>query len=252
MQRWKPQFLDESFTGTFCNAQRCFRLNDLEEVGDGTHRIVFDMLGLFSFRDWSIEQAIKFWWDYLSSLNLTPDHVTVHPDRQDWIPFHKHGVKVILDPECMWSDGKIGGYCTEFFKDGIEIGNIVNPLGTCIDVGFGAERLEQVLGWSQPEGRGELLKFACEVLQQDGIAVQHNNHGYVLKRVMTQSLYAGRQPWNEESQKLLDGLKKRWEVYQRLKVRHADKTPQWWKDTHGVELELLQPLFEGQNGKAEP
>ncbi|WP_171898176.1 hypothetical protein [Rhizobium leguminosarum] len=30
------------------------------------------------------------------------------------------------------------------YKHGVEIGNIVNPLGTCIDVGFCTERLDLV------------------------------------------------------------------------------------------------------------
>ena len=37
-------------------------------------------------------------------------------------------VLVRIDNECLWSDGNIGGYCTEFYKNDIEIGNIVNTL----------------------------------------------------------------------------------------------------------------------------
>jgi hypothetical protein len=51
----------------------------------------------------------------------------------------------------MWSDGSISGYCTGFYKNGVEIGNIVNPLGTCIDVGFGAEHLDIIVNGTPPD-----------------------------------------------------------------------------------------------------
>lgn len=76
--------------------------------------------------------------------------MTIHPDRLvEWTPLYGGRVPIVPDPECIWSDGGISGYCTEFYKDGVEIGNIVNPLGTCIDVGFGAERLDMHASTSQ-------------------------------------------------------------------------------------------------------
>ena len=49
MQQFKERFKSEE-TGTLANVQSCIRLNDLEEIGDGTHYLYFDMIGLFSFR----------------------------------------------------------------------------------------------------------------------------------------------------------------------------------------------------------
>uniref|UniRef100_UPI0039C3A3FF hypothetical protein n=1 Tax=Pseudomonas aeruginosa TaxID=287 RepID=UPI0039C3A3FF len=51
------------------------------------------------------------------------------------------GYEVVDDLDCQWSDGEIGGYCSEVYWRGIEIGNLVNTLGTMTDVGFGFERL---------------------------------------------------------------------------------------------------------------
>ena len=81
MQHFKPQFSDPSFTDTFCTIQKCLRLNDLDEVGDGTHYLDFDMIGLFSFRHWTVPQSIDFFMEFLSSLNIKPDYVTIHPDK---------------------------------------------------------------------------------------------------------------------------------------------------------------------------
>ena len=71
------------------------------------------------------------------------------------------------EEECKWTDGDIGGYCTEFFKDDVEIGNIVNPLGTCIDAGFGLQRLNMFVNGSNEETREQILIQACEKLLQE-------------------------------------------------------------------------------------
>ncbi len=81
MQQFKPLFIDPSVTATFANLQSCLRLGDLDEIGDGTHLLRFDMLGLFSFRQMTVGQAIDFWLGFLAEIGASPDHVTIHPDR---------------------------------------------------------------------------------------------------------------------------------------------------------------------------
>jgi alanyl-tRNA synthetase len=46
MQKHKPRFLDPTHTGILSDIQHCLRLNDLDEIGDGTHLLDFHMLGL--------------------------------------------------------------------------------------------------------------------------------------------------------------------------------------------------------------
>lgn len=81
MQQYKPLFSDPSYIGTVANSQACLRMGDLDEIGDGTHFLHFTMLGLFSFREMSVGDAINFWIEFLGTLGLVPDHVTIHPDR---------------------------------------------------------------------------------------------------------------------------------------------------------------------------
>jgi hypothetical protein len=84
----------------------------------------------------SVEEAIDFWLDFLAQIGVAPDYVTIHPDRlAEWTRFYRNRLPIRPDLECTWSDGNITGYSTEFYKAEVEIGNIVNPLGTCIDVG---------------------------------------------------------------------------------------------------------------------
>lgn len=237
MQKHKPFFLNPSHTGVMCDVQRCLRLNDLDEVGDGTHYLDFHMLGLFSFRQWSVPDGIEFWMSFLTKLNLRPDVVTIHPDCPSWRSFYDiYGVEVRFDPECIWSDGTIGGYCTEFYKDEVEIGNIVNPLGDCLDCGFGLERLEMLLGQDIPSKEGVLLR-TIHVLLESGVTPSNQKQGYVLRRLIRQ-LSRESTVLNDHSsvwvQKELQRLCKIQQTLPRLLKKHPHESKTWFWETHGI------------------
>jgi len=60
------------------------------------------MLGLFSFREMTVGNAINFWLEFLGTLGLVPDHVAIHPDRlMEWTPFYRGRVAIVADPECI-------------------------------------------------------------------------------------------------------------------------------------------------------
>lgn len=89
------------------------RTTDLHEFGDRTHRIVFEMLGLFSFEDWTLQQTFRFWLKLYSSVEFGADTITVHPDKmEEWTPIWRDAGylgNIISDEQCLWSDGSIGG-----------------------------------------------------------------------------------------------------------------------------------------------
>jgi alanyl-tRNA synthetase len=60
MQQFKEKFKNPDNT-TVANSQSCIRLQDLEEIGDGSHLLYFNMLGLFSFGEMTMQQTIHFW-----------------------------------------------------------------------------------------------------------------------------------------------------------------------------------------------
>lgn len=145
MQVVKPKFHnpDNSY---YSSLQSCLRTIDLDLVGDGTHLTYFEMLGSFSFGNNDYHKSVKMWHSIVTELSVPVTHVTVHPTQEH----HKKlwddlGYVVIPDEECTWSDGEIGGFCCELFVNDLEIGNLVNPLGSSVDVGFGLERLVQVI-----------------------------------------------------------------------------------------------------------
>jgi alanyl-tRNA synthetase len=236
--------------------QNCVRTNDLGLVGDGTHLTSFGMLGNFSFGGPDYRVSCEMWTSILQDLKIELEPVHVHPARED----HKRiwrglGHEVVDDPECVWSDGQIGGHCCEVYSRGVEIGNLVNPLGHSTDVGFGVERLVMLL-----EGKGRVdetslfdqrldsvtrdhIRTLC-LFHRKGIEPGGKGRSYVCRRLLRRVLDSafGPQPWLEwveverglQSQSLQRG-RKMWK-------RHKDKPPQWWWETCGLTEEDLQFL----------
>lgn len=240
MQQFKPKFKDLNYTGTLSNIQPCIRLNDLNEIGDGTHLLYFNMIGLFSFRELTIKQSIDFWMEFLTRIGITPDYVTIHPDKLiEWSNHYKeYDILIKSDNDCKWTDGEIGGYCTEFYKDDIEIGNIVNTLGDCIDVGFGLERLQLVLG-NYKVTKEETLKESIVKIINSGFAPSNKGGGYVLRKLL-------RQCYKENI--LIDHIFYKEEItrqnvliekYNKLKHKYLNKDKDYWWETHGIDLDLL-------------
>ena len=246
MQQFKKKFKSNE-AGTIANVQSCIRLNDLDEIGDGTHYLYFDMIGLFSFRTMTIQQAVDFWMEFLVEvLKIDVDYVTIHPDKFDeWRSLYdNHDVEVRADEECKWSDGDIGGYCTEFFKDDVEIGNIVNPLGTCIDVGFGLQRLDMFVNKARTETKEEILIQTCEKLIHSGYYPSNKEQGYIFRKLLRE-LYRLGSKWENEhyfkekarQDRVLENYSKN-----KNKKKYQNKSKEWWFDTMGVDVDFIESL----------
>jgi alanyl-tRNA synthetase len=244
MQQYKEQFKDKTLTGkTIGNIQSCLRLNDLEEIGDGSHFLYFNMIGLFSFRDWTVEKSIDFFFVFLQKLNLKPDYVTIHPDKiSEWQHYYdKHHVEIRSDEECIWSDGgELGGYCTEFYLNGLEIGNIVNTSGDSIDTGFGLERLNSIVNNVDIESDTQTLTTTIQKCIGCGIRPSNKEQGYVLRKLLRELRKRGGSIEHEYFQQEVSRYQKSLERYNRLKDKFKDNDPDWWFDTHGIDVNDLK------------
>lgn len=240
MQQYKKLFKDSSYKHvTIGNVQPCIRLNDLDEIGDETHFLYFNMIGMFSFRSMELEETIYFCMTFLSRIGIKPDWVTIHPDKPGWRSFYEdYKVEVRLDESCTWSDGELGGYCTEFYVDGIEIGNIVNCNGDCIDVGFGLERLDMIVN-KRSKNELDVLKDTITKIIESGYIPGPKKQGYILRKLLRMLVIKGGTIEHEffESEKLRQD--KLMVKYERLKNKHKDKSLEWWYDTHGIDLNLM-------------
>ena len=248
MQKYKTLFKDPTYKGTITNSQSCLRLNDLEEIGDGHHSLAFDMLGLFSFNEMTVKQSIDFWMEFLNTLGLKPDCVTIHPDKPEWKEFYiEYNVEIRFDEGCIWSDGSkdsISSYCTEFYIKDIEVGNIVNPYGTSIDCGFGKDRLQLILDGKE-KTREDVLKETIMKIIKSGYFPTYNKQGSILRKLLRICYLEGIIIEHQFYQDEITRQEKIIEKYNRLKdkpkFQNKDKT--WWFNTVGIDLDLISGVI---------
>jgi alanyl-tRNA synthetase len=113
----------------------------------------------------------------------------------------------------------------------------VNPLGDCIDVGFGLDRLCMVLG-EPPPSRGDALRQTVLRLLESGFRPSNKRQGYELRRLLRRMVRDGieldHEVWRSERDRQLRVR----ERYERLRRKHPDRPPEWWWDTHGIDVEM--------------
>lgn len=176
MQQFKPYYLGEKspYGPNVATCQKCFRTSDIDNVGDISHLTFLEMLGHFSFGGYEKKEAIKLAKDFLDSINIKIDYVTVF-SGDDKVPRDEESAKIWQElgfsesrdnlkfcdkKENFWGPtGKKGpcGPTTEIYINGIEIWNLVfneyyqdeegklTPLRQKgVDTGMGLERLAMV------------------------------------------------------------------------------------------------------------
>ncbi len=178
MQQFKSYFAGQAnpYNDKAISIQKCFRMSDIDEVGDETHLTFFEMFGNFGFNGQvSKKQAIDWAWDFLTApnwMNIDKSRITASYYNGNRLGTEKDveakeilegldGLKKISsqpDTENFWGPVGDEGPCgptVEFHVDGIEVWNVVfNQFyhfkdkslhlasgGLGIDTGMGLERL---------------------------------------------------------------------------------------------------------------
>jgi len=195
MQPLKPRFQFPDLT-SYGNIQYCVRTNDIDEVGDGTHLTFFQMVGSFGFGTGKYEEHVDMWTNIVRDLGLPIGRVDVHPQSPHRLMWERRGFVVVDNTECIWTDGNVGGYCSELFTpSGLEVGNLVNPMTHSIDVGFGYERILQVMEGKSRVDETELFhRFldpvsrdhfrTLSVFREQGIVPGNKGRNYVCRRLI--------------------------------------------------------------------
>lgn len=197
MQQFKPYYVGEEspYGKNTASCQKCFRTSDIEEVGDERHLTFFEMLGNFSFGGYFKEEAIKLAKEFIDSLNIKIDYVTVFEGDENttrdeesaeiWKKLgfseEKGNLKFCNKEENFWGPTGEEGPCgptTEIYAGGIEIWNIVfneyyfknNKLEKLetpgIDTGMGLERLAVVVQKKETVFETDLFEPIIEKLEK--------------------------------------------------------------------------------------
>ncbi|HLC95248.1 MAG TPA: alanine--tRNA ligase-related protein, partial [Patescibacteria group bacterium] len=80
MQPMVPYLLGEKHPAgsRIANSQRCFRAQDIEEVGDGRHTTFFEMLGNWSFGDYFKQEQLPWVFEFLTKeIGIDPQKLYV-------------------------------------------------------------------------------------------------------------------------------------------------------------------------------
>jgi len=244
MQQFKSEFKNPDGTTT-ANVQSCLRLQDIDEIGDGTHLLYFNMLGLFSFKKMTMQESVDFWVEFIQEeLGLKLDYVTIHGDKmEEWKGLYDtYGTEIREDVECKWTDGEMGGYCTEFYYNDVEIGNIVNTNGESIDVGFGLERLEAAVNGTKVRSAAGTLEDTINMIINSAYKPGPQKQGYVLRKLLRTLYNMGGTMDHPFFDYEIERQEKTKTRYLRLKDKHTDKDDAWWFDTHGIDINQMKEL----------
>src|SRR5688500_18822932 len=80
------------------DSQTCIRAQDIEEVGDTSHTTFFEMLGNWSLGDYTKEQQIRWFWEFITEVvRLDPNNIYVTcfiGDKENNIPRDDEAAKV--------------------------------------------------------------------------------------------------------------------------------------------------------------
>ncbi len=108
MVQFKPYYLGEAVPPNprLASCQKCFRVTDVESVGDPSHLTFFEMLGNFSIGDYFKQETIDWAWEFVTErLGLSPERLwaTIFLDDDESFQYWRN---VGVPEEKIWRFGE--------------------------------------------------------------------------------------------------------------------------------------------------
>lgn len=254
MQQFKKYFTGETDpmkdfgSKNAASIQKSFRTSDIDEVGDESHLTFFEMMGNFSFGGYFKEEAIKYAKEFLESIGLKIQYVTVFSGDAK-TPFDEESFKIwqslaIKDirkagrEDNFWGPTGNEGPCgptTEIYINGTEIWNLVfneyycNADGSMrkldvagVDTGIGLERLAMVAQGKKTIFETDLFQPFLTLLPKE-LGERTKKLEERTKRIIMDHLRGaiflladGVRPFNKEAGYVLRRLLRRIFVYEKI------------------------------------
>ena len=274
MQQFKKYYTDPALAPApnIASIQKCFRTSDIDEVGDESHLTFFEMLGNFSFGGYFKEEAIKYAKEFLESVGLKIEYVSVFAgddktpfDKESYEVWQKLGIKDIRKAsreDNFWGPTGTEGPCgptTEIYINGVEIWNIVFNEYYCkadgtleklktpgVDTGMGLERLAMVSQNKKNIFETDLFNALMRQASEEDVRKKRIIADHI--RAIAFLISDGVQPSNKEQGYVLRRLMRRVisygaDVYELLKVVADDKNYKHYK----LDFEKLVEIYNDEN-----
>jgi len=130
MVQFKPYYLGEAVPPNLrlASCQKCFRVTDVELVGDPSHLTFFEMLGNFSIGDYFKRETINWAWEFVTQrLRLPPERLWITIFLDDDESFH-YWREIGVPEEKIWRFGEQDNYWGPAGDSG--------PCGPCSEIHY--------------------------------------------------------------------------------------------------------------------
>ena len=240
--------------------QSCIRTNDIDQVGDGTHLTSFTMVGTFGFGSRNYKEHCALWSRIIDRLGIKVDALRFHPASDHERIWKQLGYKTEPNTDCVWkaSESDTDSYCSEMFVGDLEIGNLVNPCVHSVDVGFGLERLMQLVEGVLTVDMSSLFdqrlspiardhKRTLELLYANGIRPGNKGRQYVCRRLLRRLIREAGDFHDFSFAEMLEEetrfFNQRLVVARRAWKKQQHQNANFWWETHGIlpeEMDLVK------------